>query len=123
MGGYAAERLVFESVTTGAENDLREATRIAWRMVAHLGMSKRLGPVFYDHEVEHPFLGQRIAMDGGTSAATAAAIEEEARVLLGRALTEATKRLEEKRAQLDRLSGELLEKESLERPELEAVLA
>ena len=123
MGGYAAERLVLESVSTGAENDLREATRLASRMVANFGMSKRLGPVYYEHETEHPFLGQRIAVDGGTSAATTAAIEEEARVLLGRALSEATKLLEDKRSQLDRLSGELLEKESLERPELEAVLA
>jgi cell division protease FtsH len=92
-------------------------------MVANFGMSERLGPVFYDHDVEHPFLGQRIAVDGGTSAATAAAIEEEARVLLGRALAEATKTLEDRRAELDRLSGTLLEKESLERPEIESLLA
>ena len=123
MGGYAAERLVLKTVSTGAENDLKEATRMASRMVANFGMSERLGPVFYDHDVEHPFLGQRMAVDGGTSAATAAAIEEEARVLLGRALTEATKTLDEHRADLDRLSGTLLEKESLERPEIESLLA
>ena len=122
MGGHAAERLVLASVSTGAENDLKEATRMASRMVANFGMSQRLGPVFYDHDVEHPFLGQRIAVDGGTSAATAAAIEEEARVLLGRAFTEATETLEEHRADLDRLSDTLFQKESLERAEIDALL-
>jgi cell division protease FtsH len=122
MGGYAAERLVLASGSTGAENDLKEATRLASHMVANYGMSERLGPVFYEHDTEHPFLGQRMALDGGTSAATAAAIEEEARVLLGRALAEASKMLEEHRPDLDRLSAALLEKESLERADIEALL-
>ena len=122
MGGYAAERLVLGSISTGAENDLKEATRLASRMVANFGMSERLGPVFYDHDTEHPFLGQRVAIDGGTSAATAAAIEEEARNLLGRALEQATALLVERRAELDRLSASLLEHESLERDELNTAL-
>jgi cell division protease FtsH len=122
MGGYAAERLVLASISTGAENDLKEATRLASRMVANFGMSQRLGPVYYEHDVEHPFLGQRMAVGDGTSAATAAAIEEEARVLLGRALGEATQTLEDRRADLDHLSDRLLEKESLERPEIEGLL-
>ena len=82
MGGYAAERLVLGSISTGAENDLKEATRLASRMVAHYGMSERLGPVYYDHDAEHPFLGMRVATEGGTSPATTNAIEEEARRLL-----------------------------------------
>jgi cell division protease FtsH len=122
MGGYAAERLVLASISTGAENDLKEATRLASRMVANFGMSQRLGPVYYEHDVEHPFLGQRMAVGDGTSAATAAAIEEEARVLLGRALGEATQTLEDRRADLDHLSDRLLEKESLERAEIESLL-
>ena len=89
MGGYAAERLVLGSISTGAENDLKEATRLASHMVAHYGMSERLGPVYYDHDAEHPFLGQRIGTASGTSAATITAIEEEARRILGRALDEA----------------------------------
>jgi cell division protease FtsH len=122
MGGYAAERLVLTSISTGAENDLKEATRLASRMVANFGMSQRLGPVYYEHDVEHPFLGQRMAVGDGTSAATAAAIEEEARVLLGRALAEATQTLEDRRADLDHLRDRLLEKESLERAEIEELL-
>jgi cell division protease FtsH len=122
MGGFAAERLVLGSVSTGAENDLKEATRLASRMVAHFGMSERLGPVYYDHETEHPFLGQRMALDGATSAATAGAIEEEARKLLGLALEGATSTLAENRAVLDRLWAALLDRESLERDDLEALL-
>jgi len=122
MGGCAAERLVLGSISTGAENDLKEATRLASRMVAHFGMSERLGPVYYDHEAEHPFLGQRIANDGGTSSATTHVIEEEARRILGRALEEAGEMLRHRRPELDRLYAALLERESLERDELAAIL-
>ena len=117
MGGYSAERLVLGSVSTGAENDLKEATRLASHMVANYGMSERLGPVFYDHGCRASVLGQRMAVDGGTSAATAAAIEEEARVLLGRALSPRRRRqLDEHRADLDALPGTLLEKEIARAP-------
>jgi cell division protease FtsH len=122
MGGFAAERLVLGSVSTGAENDLKEATRLASRMVGNFGMSERLGPVYYDRDAEHPFLGQRVALDGTTSAATAAAIEEEARKILMAALSEATKLLAEHRSELDRLSSALSERESLDRAELAALL-
>jgi cell division protease FtsH len=123
MGGYAAERLVLSSISTGAENDLKEATRLAQHMVAHYGMSERLGPVYYDHDAEHPFLGQRMGMASGTSDATITAIEEEGRRLLGRALEEASAMLVERRESLDRLVAALLEHESLERDELAAILS
>ena len=122
MGGHAAERLVLASISTGAENDLKEATRLASRMVAHFGMSERLGPVYYDHDAEHPFLGMRVATEGGTSPATTNAIEEEARRLLRRALDEAGELLKRQRPALDRLYRALLERESLERDELVAIL-
>ncbi len=122
MGGHAAERLVLGSISTGAENDLKEATRLASRMVAHFGMSERLGPVYYDHDAEHPFLGMRAATDGGTSPTTTNAIEEEARHLLGRALEEAADLLKQRRPELDRLYDALLARESLERDELAALL-
>jgi cell division protease FtsH len=123
MGGYAAERLVLGSLSTGAENDLREATRLASRMVANYGMSERLGPVYYEHDAEHPFLGRRMAMDELTSGATVAAIEDEARKILGRALVEAMELLDGHRADLDRLCGALLERESLERHDIDEILA
>ena len=122
MGGYAAERLVLGSISTGAENDLREATRLASRMVAHFGMSERLGPVYYDHEAEHPFLGQRMALESATSPATIAAIEQEARQILSAALDAATALLQARRGDLDRLCSKLLEREIIDREELRGLL-
>ncbi len=118
MAGYAAERLVLGSISTGAENDLKEATRLATHMVAHYGMSPRLGPVYYDHDAEHAFLGQRMATESGTSPATISVIEEEARQILGRALSEATDVITTQRGRFDRLVSMLLEHESLERDDL-----
>jgi cell division protease FtsH len=122
MGGYASERLVLQSISTGAENDLKEATRLASHMVAHYGMSERLGPVYYDHEAEHPFLGQRIGTESGTSPSTITVIEEEARRILARALEEAAAMLAERRDELDRLVAALIEHETLERDELGRIL-
>jgi cell division protease FtsH len=118
MAGYAAERLVLGSISTGAENDLKEATRLATHMVAHYGMSPRLGPVYYDHDAKHAFLGQRMATESGTSPATISVIEDEARQILGRALSEATELISKQRKQFDDLVAALLEHESLEREDL-----
>ncbi|HEY6477559.1 MAG TPA: ATP-dependent zinc metalloprotease FtsH [Polyangia bacterium] len=122
MGGYASERLILGSISTGAENDLKEATRLASHMMAHYGMSERLGPVYYEHEAEHPFLGQRIGTESGTSSSTITVIEEEARRVLARALEEASATLSQHRGELDRLVAALLEHETLERDELVAIL-
>ena len=122
MGGYASERLVLQSISTGAENDLKEATRLAHHMMAHYGMSERLGPVYYEHEAEHPFLGQRIGTESGTSSSTITVIEEEARRVLARALEEASAMLAQRRGELDRLVTALLEHETLERDELAVIL-
>ena len=79
MGGYAAESLVLGTVSSGASDDLRKATEIAFEMVGHYGMSKRVGPVFYEHRTSNPFLGQQLALEGSTSDATVFTIEEETR--------------------------------------------
>ena len=60
LGGRAAEKLVFDEYSAGAENDLMQATRLARRMVTAWGMSERLGPVAYRTSEEHPFLGKEI---------------------------------------------------------------
>jgi len=122
LGGYAAESAVLGEISTGAENDLGEATRLASKMVAHYGMSEALGPVHYDVQEQHAFLGQRIATESGTSDATVHAIETEARHLLGRALAAASAVLTAHRANLDGLTAALLERETLERDSLEALL-
>ncbi|HMA93169.1 MAG TPA: ATP-dependent zinc metalloprotease FtsH [Polyangiaceae bacterium] len=121
MAGHAAERLVLGGISTGAENDLKEATRLATHMVAHYGMSQRLGPVYYDHDAEHAFLGQRIATESGTSSTTISVIEDEARQILSRSLEEATAVIAERRAQFDTLVSSLLDRESLERDDLAGI--
>jgi cell division protease FtsH len=122
MGGYAAEVLLYGQPSSGAENDLRQATEIAFRMVAQFGMSDKVGPVFYEHRAEHPFLGQRLATDSGISDLTVHAIEQETRRLLSSALEGAKKIIAAHRSEFDRLVAMLLEHETLERAELETTL-
>jgi cell division protease FtsH len=122
MGGYAAERIVLGDVSTGAENDLKEATKLATKMVANYGMSKKLGAVYYDHEAEHAFLGHRVATESGTSDATTFAIEAEARETLTAALAGASAAIERQRSKLDLLVSALLERESLEQKDLVPIL-
>jgi cell division protease FtsH len=122
MGGFAAERLLFGTVSSGAENDLKEATKLALNMVAHYGMSQTLGPVYYEHETDHPFLGHKLAVEGGISDATVHAIDLEVREVLRHALGSATQLLVEHRKQLDALKTALLQHETLERTEIQAIL-
>jgi cell division protease FtsH len=121
MAGYAAERVALGNVSTGAENDLKQATQIASKMVAHYGMSQEIGPVHYDYSTDHPFLGQRGGSDGAASEITLHAIEDEARKLLSRALNEAERIVESHRAQFDTLVRSLLEQETLEHEQLDQV--
>jgi len=123
MGGYAAENVVVGNVSSGAEEDLRVATDLAFKMVAHYGMSKRIGPVFHEQRVEHPFLGQRLATETPVSDSTSHAIEEEARRVLVEALEQVTATIATRRNALDRLVRELLAHETLEKTELDKVLA
>ncbi len=122
MGGYAAETIVCGNASTGSEQDLRQATDFAYRMVAHYGMSERVGPVFHEQRVEHPFLGQRLATEVGLSDETAHEIEQEARRILSEAVDAAKRMVNEKRVILQRLIAALLEHETLEMPDLERVL-
>jgi cell division protease FtsH len=122
MGGYAAETLLYGHPSSGSENDLKQATEIAYRMVAQLGMSNKIGPVFYEHRAEHPFLGQRLATDSGISDRTVHSIEEETRRLLASAYEYAKQTIVSHRAEFDRLVAALLEHEMVERAELERAL-
>jgi cell division protease FtsH len=123
LAGYAAEAMVFGAVSSGSENDLREATSLAFNMVAHYGMSRALGPVFHEQRTEHPFLGRRLGTESGTSDATTHAIENEARSVLTKAARAAQATIAHHRRELDRLIHALLEHETLSRVEVERVLA
>jgi cell division protease FtsH len=118
MGGYAAERALFGDVSSGAANDLQRATELGFKMVAHFGMSQRIGPVFFEHRTEHPFLGQVLATEGGTSDATVHLIEQEVKNVLSLAVDGALSVINERRSELERLVTTLLEHETVERQEL-----
>lgn len=123
MGGYACERLLLGSISSGAENDLKEAMKIAAKMVANYGMSAKLGPVHYERHIEHPFLGQTVATDHATSDSTQQLIEGEVRQLLSQASTRAQETLQANRTLVERLVAALIEHETLEQDALARILA
>lgn len=121
MGGRAAEELVFREPTTGAVSDIEQATRIARSMVTEYGMSTKLGAVRYGTEHGDPFLGRTMGTQADFGHEVARDIDDEVRKLIEAAHTEAWEILTEYRDVLDILAGELLEKETLHRVELEAI--
>lgn len=123
MGGRAAEELVFREPTTGAVSDIEQATKIARAMVTEYGMSAKLGAVRYGTEHGDPFLGRTMGTQADYSHEVARDIDDEVRKLIEAAHTEAWAILTEYRDVLDILAGELLEKETLHRAELEAIFA
>ena len=123
LGGFAAERVLLGDVSSGAENDLKRATELAFKMVAHWGMSDAIGPVYHEHRTEHPFLGQLLASEGGgTSDATVHKIEEETRRILDTAQLGAESVVRERRAEMDALVQYLLEHETVDKNELSRLL-
>ena len=98
LGGRAAEKLVFNEFSAGAEDDLNKATQIARRMVTHWGMSERLGPVAFRDSEEHPFLGKEMATSRQFSEHTAQVIDEEVIRILREAADRAETMLRENRA-------------------------
>jgi cell division protease FtsH len=123
MGGRAAEELVFREPTTGAVSDIEQATKIARAMVTEFGMSAKLGAVKYGSEHGDPFLGRTMGTQADYSHEVARDIDDEVRKLIEAAHTEAWEILTEYRDVLDTLAGELLEKETLHRPELQGIFA
>jgi cell division protease FtsH len=112
LGGRTAEEIVFGDVTTGAENDLLEATRLARRMVTRWGMGK-LGLVAFRTDEQQPFLGYELAQKPDYSEATAAEIDLEVRGLLEQTHERVRGQLNESRQYLDKLVQVLLEEETV----------
>ncbi len=121
LGGRIAEETVFQDSTTGAENDLVEATRLARRMVASWGMGN-LGMAAFKSEEEQPFLGYDLARGRDFSEATAALIDQDVQRLLKESHDVALKIITEKRDELDRMVDLLLEKETLDHRDLAKIL-
>ena len=122
LGGRAAEDITFREVTTGASNDLEQATRIARRMITEYGMSKRLGPRTFGQRQEIVFLGKEISEHRDYSDKTAERIDAEIRDLIKGANDRAHGILNSHSAQLVYLAKTLMEKETLEGPVLVAAL-
>lgn len=122
LGGYAAEKTVFNELTTGASDDLRKATELAKKLVTKYGMSEKLGPRTFGSREEMVFLGREIATEKGYSEETAAQIDKEISKLIDEAFHTAKKILTEKRKKLDQITKTLIKKESIERKEFEKLL-
>jgi cell division protease FtsH len=123
MGGRAAEEMVFHDPTTGAGNDIEKATSVARAMVTQYGMTERLGAIKLGDENAEPFLGRDLGHARNYSEDVAAIVDEETKKLLANAHQEAFDILTENRDVLDTLVTAVLEKETLNREEVEAIFA
>ena len=122
LGGRAAEEVVFGEITTGAANDIEKATSIAKQMIMRYGMSEELGPRALGHNQATPFLGRDFAQEPDYSEEVARLIDEEIRRIIEEAHQRARDLLVEHREQLDAIATILIQRETLERAEFEALL-
>ncbi|MBN1485245.1 MAG: ATP-dependent zinc metalloprotease FtsH [Chloroflexia bacterium] len=122
MGGYAAEKLIFDELTSGSQNDIERATKMARRMVTQFGMSEELGPVTYGQKEELVFLGREISEQRDYSDSTARLIDDEVRRIVESAYQRAGSILEQHRAVLEQVAQRLIEVETLEGQELQSLL-
>ena len=122
FGGRAAEKLVFNELTTGASNDIERATSIARKMVCDWGMSEKLGPVNFGKKEEEIFLGREIAQHRDYSEQTAIMIDEEVNKIVTSALLRAEKILSDNVGLLHTLSAALLEREILDSDEIDKIM-
>jgi cell division protease FtsH len=122
MGGRAAEYLIFSHFTTGAANDIEQATSLARRMVCEFGMSDRLGPLAFGKKEEMVFLGREISSHKDYSEQTAVAIDEEVRSMVEGAFSQALELLRKNLDKLHLIANCLLEREVLDRDEMDRLM-
>ncbi len=122
MGGRAAEKMIFNEYSAGAQGDISQATQIARRMVASWGMSEVIGPVAFRQSEEHPFLGKEMHTYREFSEETTHLIDVEVQRIIKEAEQTAIKLLTQYRSKLEDLVAALLETEDLEREAVEKIL-
>lgn len=122
LAGRAAETLIYDELTVGAENDLERATSMARRMVTHWGMSEKLGPVSYKMTDEDPFLGREIQKSRSFSEHTMETIDEEVTSILQEAAEKAFQLLKNNKNDLQSITDGLLDKEELDRHEIAVLI-
>jgi len=122
LGGRVVEEIIFGDVTTGAYDDLQKATEIAREMVCEYGMSDTLGPLTLGRRHKEVFLGKDIAEDRNYSEEIAYTIDKEVRKIIDSSYEKARTIIMNNRDKLDKLTTILLEKEVLEREEIDKIL-
>ena len=123
LGGRVAEQLILDDISTGASNDLQQATNIARQMITKYGFSERLGPVVYGTSQEETFLGRDIGQGKGYSETTAAEIDGEMRDIIDEAYETCRRTLTEHIDQLHALAQALMEREKLNEQEFNTIMA
>ncbi|HEX6982073.1 MAG TPA: ATP-dependent zinc metalloprotease FtsH [Balneolaceae bacterium] len=113
MGGRAAENLIFDTATSGAENDLKQITKLARKMVLDWGMSDKFNNIAFGSQTEQVFLGEQMGNQREYSESTAQQIDEEVQRILSEAFQRALSTIKEHRDVLDKLADRLLEKEEV----------
>lgn len=122
LGGRVAEEEVFDDITTGASQDIKQATAIAKSMITKFGMSERLGLINYDNDSDEVFIGRDFGHTSrGYGEKVAGTIDEEVKRIIDECYTKARKILQEYHAVLDACANLLLEKEKITRSEFEAL--
>ena len=122
LAGRIAEKKIFGEVTTGAQSDLREATKLAKRLITESGMSDKLGLRTFGEKEELVFLGSELHEQRDYSEKSAQDIDEEIKRLGDEAAKTAEKILNAEKAQLDKIAQELLVKETIETEEFVKLL-
>jgi cell division protease FtsH len=122
FGGYAAEQIVFKDLTTGASNDLKEASEQTRRLVMHYGMSEKIGPMSFGRSEELVFLGRDLVMEKNYSEKVSEEIDAEVRRLINNAFVIAKKIITKERKLLNKIAKRLIEVETIEKDEFEQIM-
>ena len=121
LGGRVAEELVFDDITTGASQDIKQATKLARDMVKKYGMSDNVGLICYGDDDDEVFIGRDLAHTRGYSEGVASVIDQEVKKIIDDAYTKAKEMITSYRSVLDKCAELLLEKEKISREEFEAL--
>ena len=122
LAGRAAEKIIFDDVSSGAQNDLKEATSLAEKMVSQWGMSDKVGPLNLGRGDEHPFLGRELSLPKRYSEEMAWLMDQEIRELMNHAEAAAEEILKTNRKALDNLAQALIKEEVLGRDAVEKII-
>ena len=123
LGGRVAEELVFDDITTGASQDIKQATQMAKAMVTKYGMSDNIGLICYDNDDDEVFIGRDLAHTRGYSEGVASAIDQEIKRIIDECYAKAKQMIMDHRDVLDACANLLLEKEKISQKEFEALFA